>query len=78
LINNKFPFVPTHQLLTDDLVDVLVVDGQTAVEVDSQLRKYLEDIRAVTARAKNVKSDGNNVSVVNFRLVELYILFVSK
>ncbi|KAF2356558.1 P-type ATPase subfamily IV [Trinorchestia longiramus] len=56
------------QLLTDDLVDVLIVDGQTASEVESQLRNYLEDIRAVSSAAA-AADPGNNttVSVVNFR-----------
>ncbi|XP_047740035.1 phospholipid-transporting ATPase ID-like [Hyalella azteca] len=56
------------QLLTDDLVDVLIVDGQAASEVESQLRNYLEDIRAVSSAASVSHADNHtSVSVVSFR-----------
>ena len=35
------------QLLTDDLVDVFIVDGVTLDEVDQQLRKFKESIKIV-------------------------------
>lgn len=36
------------QLLTDDLLDLFVVDGSTHEEVEQQLRKFKESIRIVT------------------------------
>uniref|UniRef100_A0A8D8NJG6 Phospholipid-transporting ATPase ID n=1 Tax=Culex pipiens TaxID=7175 RepID=A0A8D8NJG6_CULPI len=35
------------QLLTDDMVDVFVIDGLTKSEVEQQLRKYMESLRIV-------------------------------
>lgn len=35
------------QLLTDDLVDVFVVDGTTMDEVEKQLRKFKESVKIV-------------------------------
>ncbi|XP_055538981.1 phospholipid-transporting ATPase ID isoform X5 [Wyeomyia smithii] len=35
------------QLLTDDMVDVFVIDGLTKAEVEQQLRKYMESLRIV-------------------------------
>lgn len=35
------------QLLTDDLVDVFVVDGTTKDEVEKQLRKFKESVKIV-------------------------------
>lgn len=35
------------QLLTDDLVDVFVVDGSTLDEVEKQLRKFKESVKIV-------------------------------
>lgn len=35
------------QLLTDDLVDVFVVDGETMSEVEKQLRKFKESIKII-------------------------------
>ncbi|XP_065094409.1 phospholipid-transporting ATPase ID isoform X4 [Ochlerotatus camptorhynchus] len=35
------------QLLTDDMVDVFIIDGLTKVEVEQQLRKYMESLRIV-------------------------------
>lgn len=52
-----FLFIPTIetainigyscQLLTDDLVDVFVVDGTTMDEVEKQLRKFKESVKIV-------------------------------
>lgn len=36
------------QLLTDDLLDLFVVDGSTQDEVEQQLRKFRESIKIVT------------------------------
>lgn len=36
------------QLLTDDLLDLFVVDGSTQEEVEQQLRKFRESIKIVT------------------------------
>lgn len=36
------------QLLTDDLLDLFVVDGSTQDEVEQQLRKFKESIKIVT------------------------------
>lgn len=35
------------QLLTDDMVDVFIVDGITKAEVEQQLRKFKESIKIV-------------------------------
>ncbi|XP_058452756.1 phospholipid-transporting ATPase ID isoform X2 [Malaya genurostris] len=35
------------QLLTDDMVDVFIIDGLTRSEVEQQLRKYMETLRIV-------------------------------
>ncbi|KXJ72038.1 hypothetical protein RP20_CCG019086 [Aedes albopictus] len=35
------------QLLTDDMVDVFIIDGLTKAEVEQQLRKYMESLRIV-------------------------------
>lgn len=35
------------QLLTDDLVDVFVVDGDTMDEVEKQLRKFKESVKII-------------------------------
>ncbi|XP_052869417.1 phospholipid-transporting ATPase ID [Anopheles cruzii] len=35
------------QLLTDDMVDVFVIDGLTKPEVEQQLRKYMDSLRIV-------------------------------
>ncbi|XP_058824497.1 phospholipid-transporting ATPase ID isoform X2 [Topomyia yanbarensis] len=35
------------QLLTDDMVDVFIIDGLTKLEVEQQLRKYMESLRIV-------------------------------
>lgn len=36
------------QLLTDDLLDLFVVDGSTQDEVEQQLRKFKESIKIIT------------------------------
>ncbi|XP_062558690.1 phospholipid-transporting ATPase ID isoform X3 [Armigeres subalbatus] len=35
------------QLLTDDMLDVFIIDGLTKAEVEQQLRKYMESLRIV-------------------------------
>lgn len=35
------------QLLTDDLVDVFVVDGETMDDVEKQLRKFKESVKII-------------------------------
>lgn len=54
------------QLLTDDLLDLFVVDGSTQDEVEQQLRKYKESIKIV-----NTYSPGGFNS---WRFVETAIL----
>lgn len=50
------------QLLTDDMVDVFIVDGITKTEVEQQLRKFKESIKIVNTfhppGVKNVASNG--------------------
>lgn len=43
------------QLLTDDMIDVFVVDGVTKQEVDQQLKKYRESIKIVNTYHPNCK-----------------------
>uniref|UniRef100_A0AAG5D0R0 Phospholipid-transporting ATPase n=1 Tax=Anopheles atroparvus TaxID=41427 RepID=A0AAG5D0R0_ANOAO len=48
------------QLLTDDMVDVFVIDGLTKVEVEQQLRKYMDSLRIVnTYHPTNVHKSSN-------------------
>lgn len=49
------------QLLTDDMVDVFVVDGITKEEVEQQLRRFKESIKIVnTFHPPGVKSVNSN------------------
>ncbi|XP_052890781.1 phospholipid-transporting ATPase ID isoform X2 [Anopheles moucheti] len=48
------------QLLTDDMVDVFVIDGITKSEVEQQLRKYMDSLRIVnTYHPANVQKANN-------------------
>uniref|UniRef100_A0A182W6A6 Phospholipid-transporting ATPase n=1 Tax=Anopheles minimus TaxID=112268 RepID=A0A182W6A6_9DIPT len=48
------------QLLTDDMVDVFVIDGITKGEVEQQLRKYMDSLRIVnTYHPANVQKANN-------------------
>uniref|UniRef100_A0A182P3T7 Phospholipid-transporting ATPase n=1 Tax=Anopheles epiroticus TaxID=199890 RepID=A0A182P3T7_9DIPT len=48
------------QLLTDDMVDVFVIDGITKSEVEQQLRKYMDSLRIVnTYHPANVQKTNN-------------------
>ncbi|XP_049277780.1 phospholipid-transporting ATPase ID isoform X2 [Anopheles funestus] len=48
------------QLLTDDMVDVFVIDGITKGEVEQQLRKYMDSLRIVnTYHPANVQKASN-------------------
>uniref|UniRef100_A0A182JP59 Phospholipid-transporting ATPase n=1 Tax=Anopheles christyi TaxID=43041 RepID=A0A182JP59_9DIPT len=48
------------QLLTDDMVDVFVIDGITKSEVEQQLRKYMDSLRIVnTYHPANVQKSNN-------------------
>ncbi|XP_035783946.1 phospholipid-transporting ATPase ID-like isoform X3 [Anopheles albimanus] len=50
------------QLLTDDMVDVFVIDGITKAEVEQQLRKYMDSLRIVnTYHPTNVHKAGTVV-----------------
>lgn len=50
------------QLLTDDMVDVFIVDGISKFDVDQQLRKFKESIKIVNtfhpAGVQNVNTNG--------------------
>lgn len=48
------------QLLTDDLLDLFVVDGCTQDEVEQQLRKFRESIKIVTTFSPG-KVDGSEL-----------------
>ncbi|XP_066966200.1 phospholipid-transporting ATPase ID isoform X10 [Macrobrachium rosenbergii] len=50
------------QLLTDDMLEVFIIDAHNASDVEDQLRKYREEIRNVTA----TKQPQTNLSVVTF------------
>ncbi|KAK7069607.1 Phospholipid-transporting ATPase ID, partial [Halocaridina rubra] len=50
------------QLLTDDMVDILIIDAQNAADVEDQLQKYREQIRNVSATTH----PQTNLSVVTF------------
>lgn len=43
------------QLLTDDMIDVFVVDGITKLEVETQLKKFRESIKIVNTYQPNCK-----------------------
>ena len=62
-LNSKFiNFL--FQLLTDELVDVFIVDAHSAAEVEQQLISFREELRNVS-----VANGQTNLSVVTFRLV---------
>jgi phospholipid-translocating ATPase len=49
------------QLLTDDMVDIFIVDGSSKLEVEQQLRKFKESIKIVnTFHPPGVKSVSTN------------------
>nr|XP_053641059.1 phospholipid-transporting ATPase ID-like isoform X3 [Cherax quadricarinatus]XP_053641062.1 phospholipid-transporting ATPase ID-like isoform X3 [Cherax quadricarinatus] len=50
------------QLLTDEMVNIFIIDTQSASEVEDQLQKFREEIRNVSA----TKRPKTNVSVVTF------------
>ncbi|XP_037782447.1 probable phospholipid-transporting ATPase IM isoform X5 [Penaeus monodon] len=50
------------QLLTDDMLDIFIIDAHTASEVEDQLKKYREEIRNVNATSQ----PQTNLSVVTF------------
>ncbi|XP_068248598.1 probable phospholipid-transporting ATPase IM isoform X2 [Palaemon carinicauda] len=50
------------QLLTDDMLDIFIIDAQNASDVEDQLRKYREEIRNVAA----TNQPQTNLSVVTF------------
>ncbi|XP_058824499.1 phospholipid-transporting ATPase ID isoform X4 [Topomyia yanbarensis] len=54
------------QLLTDDMVDVFIIDGLTKLEVEQQLRKYMESLRIVNTYQPTSKLDVISLSEENF------------
>ncbi|XP_064118289.1 phospholipid-transporting ATPase ID-like [Macrobrachium nipponense] len=52
------------QLLTDDMLEVFIIDAHNASDVEDQLRKYREEIRNITA----TKQPQTNLSVVTFSI----------
>ncbi|XP_069982480.1 probable phospholipid-transporting ATPase IM isoform X3 [Penaeus vannamei] len=52
------------QLLTDDMLDIFIIDAHTASEVEDQLKKYREEIRNVNATSQ----PQTNLSVVTFSI----------
>ncbi|XP_076059333.1 ATPase phospholipid transporting 8B isoform X2 [Oratosquilla oratoria] len=52
------------QLLTDEMVDVFIVDAHTGPDVEAQLQKFREEIRNINATSAT--HPNTNVSVVTF------------
>ncbi|XP_026463046.1 phospholipid-transporting ATPase ID isoform X2 [Ctenocephalides felis] len=48
------------QLLTDDLIDLFIVDGETHQEVEKQLDKFKESIRIVNTYHPHAQANGAN------------------
>lgn len=53
------------QLLTDDLIDVFIVDGTTQDEVEKQLIKFKESVKIVNTFHPPSKHSKRSVNLLN-------------